>query len=357
MTLDSHLSDRKSHFKCTSASCTGKSRAGPIACREKFRWIRLYSTICRQVHREVVDLFFRMNAWELHRPRLRDDLEKYPNPLEVETRQMLLKLHKKPLTKHFKHLTMQICISPLAYVDLGTITELQNSSPMDMLLHHTRHDPRRLRRHTLDLKAQCEMFRQTLLSFSEVQNLFFPELQTLTLEMCLHKPGQSSPGKDVNNALDRCGVSFKVKLNLDAQRSVSRTMPQIPRAGSSRNHATSIIDPTKLDPVRRILSPLMMLGGVQTVEVIRRWVVIHRAEGGDGKVHLILHDDGTVEEEGLLTTHMSLHETFRSVRQMLIVGKANFTQFQNDGLKAYQINKDNVVRIYEDDDDNGPVHE
>ena len=356
MKLDSHLSDRKSHFKCSSTSCAGKSRAGPVACREQFKSIRLYSTICKQVHREVVDLFFRMNAWELHRPRLRDDLEIYPNPLKVETRQMFIKLHKKPLMKHFKHLTMQICISPLAYVDLGTITELQNSTPMALWLHHIRHDPRRLRRHTLDLKAQCEMFRQTLLSFSEIQTVFFPELQTLTLEMSLHKPGQASPGEDVNNAFDRCGVNFKVKLNLDAQRSVSRTLPKLPRAGSHNDHATSIIDPTKLEPVRRMLSPLMMLAGVRTVEVIRRWRVVHHAEGGDGKVHLTIHDDGTVEEEGLLTTHMAMHETFRSVRQMLIAGKANFAQFQRNGLRASRIDRDNVVKIYEDGD-NGSVQE
>ena len=356
MTLDSHLSDRKSHFKCTSASCIGKSRAATLLCREQFNWIRVYSTICRQIHREVVELFFRTNAWELHRPRLRDDLEEYPNPLEIETRQMLIKLHKKPLLRHFKHLTMQISISPLAYVDLGSITELQNSSPMALWLHHIRRDPHRLGRHTLDLKAQCEMFRQTLLSFSEVQPMFFPELQTLTLRMSLHKPGQASPGKEVKNAFDRCGINFKVKLNLDAQRSVSCTVPKLPRAGSSKDHATSIIDPTKLDPVRRMLSPLMMLPRVRTVEVIRHWVVFHYAEGGDGKVHLIIHDDGTVEEEGLLTTHMTLHETFHSVRQMLIAGKANFRHFQKDGLKAHRINKDNVVKMYEDGD-NGHDHE
>ena len=354
MTLDSHLSDRKSHFKCTSASCTGRPRAGPIGCREQFKWIRLYSTICRQVHCEVVDLFFRVNAWELHRPRLRDDLERYPNPLELETRQMLMKLHKKPLMKHFKHLTMQICISPLAYVDLGTITDLQNSSPRALWLHHVRHDPHRLRRHTLDLKAQCEMFRQTLLSFSEIQHIFFPQLQTLTLEMSLH--GHASPGEDVKHAFDRCGFKFKIKLNLDAQGSVSRPVPKLPRAGSPKDHATSIIDPTKLEPLRRMLSPLMMLSGVRTVEVIRRWVVIHHAEGGDGKVHIIIHDDGTVEEEGLLTTHMVLHETFRSVRQMLIAGKANFAHFRKDGLEASRIDRDNVVKIYEDGD-NGLAQE
>ena len=354
MTLDSHLSDRKSHFKCTSASCTGRPRAGPIGCKEQFKWIRLYSTICRQVHCEVVDLFFRVNAWELHRPRLRDDLERYPNPLELETRQMLMKLHKKQLMKHFKHLTMQICISPLAYVDLGTITDLQNSSPRALWLHHVRHDPHRLRRHTLDLKAQCEMFRQTLLSFSEIQHIFFPQLQTLTLEMSLH--GHASPGEDVKHAFDRCGFKFKIKLNLDAQRSVSRPVPKLPRAGSPKDHATSIIDPTKLEPLRRMLSPLMMLSGVRTVEVIRRWVVIHHAEGGDGKVHIIVHDDGTVEEEGLLTTHVVLHETFRSVRQMLIAGKANFAHFRKDGLEASRIDRDNVVKIYEDGD-NGLAQE
>ena len=356
MTLESHLSDRKSHFKCSSASCAGKSRAAPIVCREQFKWIRLYSTVCRQVHREVVALFFRTNAWELHRPRLRDDLEEYPHPLETETRQMLIKLHKKPLMKHFKHLTMQISVSPLAYVDLGTITELQNSSPIALWLHHIRQDPRRLVRHTLDLKAQCEMFHQTLLSFSETQNGFFPELQTLTLQMSLHKPGQVSPGKDVKNVFNRCGINFKVKLNLDAQSSASRIVPKLPRAGSSKDHATSIIDTTKLDPVRRMLSPLMMLAGVRTVEVIRHWFVVHRAEGGDGKVHLIIHDDGTVEEEGLLNTHMALHETFLSVRQMLIAGKANFRHFQKDGLKAHRINRDNVVKIYEDGD-NDHAHE
>ena len=356
MTLDSQLSDRKSHFRCSSASCIGKSRLGPTACREQFKSIRLYSTVCKQVHREVVDLFFRINAWELHRPRLRDDLDGYPNPLEVETRRMFMKLHKKPLMKHFKHLTMQICISPLAYVDLGSITELQNSNPMALWLHHIRYNPNRLRRHTLDLKAQCEMFRQTLLSFSEIQTVFFPELQTLTLELSLHTPGQTSLGEDVKTAFDRCGIKFKVKLNLGEQRSISRTLPKLPRAGGPKDHATSIIDPTKLDPVRRMLSPLMMLAGVQTVEVIRRWRVVHHAEGGDGKVHLIIHDDGTVEEEGLLTTHMAMHETFHSVRQMLIAGKANFAQFLRDGLRASRIDRDNVVKIYEDGD-NGSVQE
>ena len=269
---------------------------------------------------------------------------------------MLIKLHKKPLMKHFKHVTMQISISPLAYVDLGTIAELQNSNPIALWLHHIRQDPRRLVRHTLDLKEQCEMFRQTLLSFSQIQTEFFPELQTLTLQMTLHKPGQVAPGKDVKSAFDRCGINFKVKLNLDARSSASRTVPNLPRAGSSKDHATSIIDPTKLDPVRRMLSPLMMLPGVRTVEVIRHWVVVHHAEDGDGKVHLIIHDDGTVEEEGLITTHMALHETFRSVRQMLIAGKANFRHFQKDGLKAHRIHRDNVVKIYEDGD-NGHAHE
>ena len=356
MTLESHLSDRKSHFKCSSASCTGISRAAPVVHREQFQWIRLYSTICRQVHREVVAVFFRTNAWELHRPRLRDDLKEYPYPLETETRQMLVKLHKKPLMKHIKHLTMQISISPLAYVDLGTITELQNTNPRALWLRHFQLNARRLVKHTLDLKDQCELFRQTLLSFSEVQTKFFPALQTLTLQMSLHKTGQVFPGKDVKNAFDRCGINFKVKLNLDAHSSANRTVPKLPSAGSSKVHATRIIDPTKLDPVRRMLSPLMMLPGVQTVEVVRHWFVVHRAEGGDGKLHLILHDDGTVEEEGLLTTHMALHETFHSVRQMLIAGKANFRHFQKDGLKAHRINRDNVVEIYEDGN-NGHGHE
>lgn len=269
---------------------------------------------------------------------------------------MLIKLHQKPLMKHFKHLTMQIAISPLAYVDLGTITELQTSTPTAFWLHHVRQDPLRLLRHTLTLKEQCEMFRQTLLSFSQIQTKFFPELQTLTLQMSLHRAGHISPGKDIKNAFDRCGINFKVKLYLDAQSSASRIVPKLPRAGSSKDHATSIIDPTKLDPVRRMLSPLMMLPEVRTVEVTRHWVVVHRAEGGDGKVHLIIHDDGTVEEEGLLNNHMALHETFRSVRQMLIAGKANFRHFQKDGLKAHRIHRDNVVKIYEDGD-NGHKHE
>ena len=345
MTLDAPLSDRKSHFKCGGDSCAANPSNDTDTCREQFRQIRLYSTVCRQVHNEMSGIFFQANSWGLHRSRLRDNRARYPDIYTIDTQEMFTKLNKRALAKYFKHFFMEIRISPKAYVDMVPKSHLRAAStPGHPLLYQLRLNLEIPRKHILNEKEQCEMFRQTLLSFIEFQNDYFPKLQTLTLEISLHAP---RPASAPENVFFRCGTTFTVKIALSSQDSVRQIRKIAKLAPQTWPLSIKVLDPTKLEPIRYMLSPLMRLARVQRVEVTRHWVVVHRSKCGDGQVRMVQQEDDTFVEEGILTTPMVQLHTYNSIKQMLVAGKRNFILFQTAGLKTHGIDRDNVIEIRE----------
>lgn len=255
----------------------------------------------------------------------------------------------------FRHLNMQICLAPLTIVDLT---------------YQVRQDPEKLRKHTLNEETQCEMFRKALEGLVSNQKKTFPKLQTLTLEIALHAPRATRSSTLTKNVLDRCGITFEVKLFLDASESANfQSGRPIKDLRSSRdNSSVETIDPNTLEPRRRMLSPLVRLSGVRKVQVKRRWIVLHRPKGA--KPVYCMEEAGTIEDDGssvdgwlidygrtieeeseysVLASHMAQLHHFSSVKEMLEKATTDFGLFQVIGLSEFGIPLEDVIEVIENE--------
>ncbi|KAL2039164.1 hypothetical protein N7G274_008213 [Stereocaulon virgatum] len=349
--VDLHIpmSDRESSFKCPSKCCAAKHKPDRAAWERQFADIRnSYSTVSKQFYNELVEVFFRDNSWALHRARLREDANSEPMTLTKDSLHMYDNYSKNKYMTRFKHLNMQICLTPFAVVDLCTPKDLfEPSTPADLLAYQIHQNPEKLRKHTLNEEVQCEMYRTVLEGLVSKQKKCFPELQTLTLKISLHAPQATRSSTLTRKVEDRCGITFKVKVLLNIPEFTEHRL-QTFRAnldGPGNNFCIETIEPNTLEPRRRMLSPLAGLDGVYRVQVKRRWIVLHRPKGT--KPVCCVANDGAIEEDNVLASHMTQRHTFTSVEQMLQSATTNFKLFQVTGLTEYEISKEDVIEILE----------
>ena len=371
MKLHTPMSDRVYSFKCPSKCCAGKPKPKHATWRRQFAEIRKYCTVNKQIYAEVVEVFFHFNSWAVHRARLRENSNNEPTTLADDIQHMYGTNRKKKYMTRFRHLNMQICLAPLAIVDLGTPKDLlETSTPAELLAYQIRQDPEKLRKHTLNEETQCEMFRKALKGLVSNQKKTFPKLQTLTLEITLHAPQATRSSTLTKNVLDRCGITFEVKLFLNASESANfqSGRPIKDLRGSRDNSSVETIDPNTLEPRRRMLSPLVGLSGVRRVQVKRRWIVLHHPKGAkpvycieeggtikdDGSsVDEWLSDDGrAIEEEpeySVLASHMAQLHHFSSVKEMLEKATTDFGLFQVIGLSEFEMPLEDVIEVIENE--------
>lgn len=371
MKLHTPMSDRESSFECPSKCCAGKPKPDHATWRRQFAEIRNYCTVNKQIYAEIVEIFFRFNSWALHRARLREDSNNEPTTLADNTQHMYSTYGKKKYMKRFRHLNMQICLAPLAFVDLGTPKHLsETSTRAELLADEIRQDPEKLRKHTLNEEAQCEMFRKALEGLVSNQKKTFPKLQTLTLEITLHAPQATRPSTLTKNVLDRCGITFEIKLFLNASESANflSGRPIKDLRGFKDKSSVETIDPKTLEPRRRMLSPLVGLSGVRKVQVKRRWIVLHRPKGAKpvycieeagtneddaSSVDNGLSDDGRIIEEeseySVLASHMAQLHHFSSVKEMLEKATTDFGLFQIIGLSKFEMPLVDVIEVIENE--------
>ena len=366
MKLHTPMSDRESSFECPSKCCAGKPKPDHATWRRQFAEIRNYCTVNKQIYAEIVEVFFHFNSWALHRARLREDSTNEPTTLADNTQHMYSTYGKIKYMKRFRHLNMQICLAPLVFVDLGTPKHLsETSTRAELLADQIRQDPEKLRKHTLNEETQCEMFRKALEGLVSNQKKTFPKLQTLTLEITLHAPQATRPSTLPKNVLDRCGITFEIKLFLNASESANflSGRPIKDLRGFRDKSSVETIDPKTLEPRRRMLSPLVGLSGVRKVQVKRRWIVLHRPKGAK-PVYCIeeagtIEDDGsgvddgrTIEEESeysVLASHMAQLHHFSSVKEMLEKATRDFGLFQIIGLSKFEMPLVDVIEVIENE--------
>ena len=186
----------------------------------------------------------------------------------------------------------------------------------------------------------------------------FPRLRSITLEVSLH--AKNSVPNVLNKPLDRCGITFYVRIKLGRQglaihkhqynASLQSSAPggvinDLCHSQHVENEAhnevpdTSILDDSWvlpfLDPRRRMLSPLKQLLDVQSVEVERRWTVRYRQQD--------------VENGNAVIRAQPLRRMwrFRTVGEMLEGAGAGFGEFLDPAVEYLGTSLEDVVEIEE----------
>lgn len=336
--VEAPLSDREFHFKCPSIACVQKPGANYRTWRSQFDQARAVLATCKQIHNEGTKMFFEVNSWTVHRPRMRDNEAATAPTLVEDTLKTFCRYGpggRKSYVRFFQHLNMRIAISPLATVDLGTPNQLDTTDLAELLQLRVNQDPEVLRRHTLPEATQCLMFQIALDCLASNQSSMFPWLRSFTLEMGLHSP----VFRPIRDPLDRCGQTFKLIIKLGKQTSTNDATKETTSKPVDMYEGWDTNLPM-LEPRRRMLAPLMKLKNVQSVEVHRIWTVRYKkAKKGS--------------QDGPFDHRMGQHVGFDSVSRFLHHAGPNFENFLVTGLEYFKIPVKDLIEIIEDQDQEG----
>lgn len=356
--LDTPMSDHQVKFKCIS--CPNLMGTANISTwQSQVHEVRNILRTCHQIRDEGKEVFFNVNSWSLHRVRLRER----PGPASavfVDTQRLFDRLHQNVGLKRFKQVNMRISLSPLAYCDLAIADNIALDDPVSVRLFESTHPPGIIAFHKLDEKAQCELFRAAINCFVNTRMHVFPSMRLLTLEVSFHAKKCHKNGP--NSPLDRCGITFYVRIRLGATSCLTATCngnASIPVLASSSvvyNPSTSQraqhayeahkyipqlsvtgggwVAPL-LDHRRHMLSPLRQLFDVRSVEVERRWTVIYRQPS--------TVDGSTVVREQPLRQLWR----FYTVGEMLERAGPGFEEFLDPALEYLKTSPNDVVDIVE----------
>ena len=356
--LDTPMSEHQVKFKCISCYNL-KGTADIPTWRSQIHEVRNILRTCHQIRDEGKEVFFDVNSWSLHRVRLRDR----PVPASamlVDTQRLFDRLHQNVGLKRFKQVNMRISLSPLAYCDMAIADNIALDDPVAVHLFELTHPPGIIAFHKLDEKAQCELFRAAINCLVNTRAHVFPSMRSLTLEVSFHakKYHSNSP----NSPLDRCGITFYVRVKLGARSCLTATYndnASIPGlASSSVVHDPSVLQRADheyeahnpipqlsgtgcgwvaplLDHRRQMLSPLRQLFDVRGVEVERRWTVVYRQPStGDGST--------AIREQPLRQLWR-----FYTVGEMLERAGPGFEEFLDPALEYLKTSPNDVVEIIE----------
>lgn len=306
-------------------------------------------------------MFYEVNSWSLHRARLRDTPPADSSATSDATRSLFDTLRKTKTTKHFKHISMQIVLSPLAYWDLTTPDSLDLNDSDAIHLFEMSQQPGVIASHILHDLAQCKLYKAAVSGLVESSASVFPELRSITIEVGLH--AKSSAPDALKDPLNRCGITFYIRIRLERKK---RTLPTyhaplltlapggiVPESTGLHNRSPTIRftykangeatisilnDPwnvPSLEPGRDMLSPLIELHGVQSVEVERRWTVRYR--------------QGRLENGDVAVKAQPLRRLWRfdTVDNMLKSAGSGFCNFLDPALKYLKTCPEDVVEIIE----------
>ena len=286
------MSDHRIKYKCVFCPSLITTYKSPLQ-SEVYEARNLLRT-CRQIRHEGKRVFYEVNTWILSRARLSKSQVRSSETAQ-DTQMVFDQLRGIDAMQHFKHVGMQTTLSPLVYCDLPLPENLTLDSTTAIDLFDQSHHPNILNIHKLDEVAQCELYKLSFQKFVENQKQVFPNLKSVGVEVSLH-PKRMILGVH-DSPMNRCGITLYIRIKLEcgesatpsckepslpvlAPNNVTHNTQSLPRAtGQADNQSLSPgtispsqIDP-RLDPRRYMLSPLIQLLGVQSVEVERLWTV------------------------------------------------------------------------------------
>ena len=350
------MSHHNLKFKCMSCPNLTDTANNPTGQSQIYEARNLLRT-CHQIRDEGKQVFYEVNSWTLHRARLRETPPADSSAMIQDTHRLFDRIHQIKATKHFKHVNMQIALSPLAYCDFTVPDGVALDDPLSIHLFELSQHPSVIAFHKLDEKAQCELFRTAFIGFMKNRAFVFPKLRSITLEVSFHTKKLIPDGQ--KNPLDRCGITFYVRIKLGRKNRAAPTYrynaslpilapdsvvcdPYILQRAKYEAHNQSLRNVLKdpgsappLDHRRGMLSPLTQLFGVQSVEVERRWTVHYRQQ--------------RIEDGIVVICAQPLRQLWRfcTVGDMLERAGPGFGEFIDPALKYLKIPDKDVVEIIE----------
>lgn len=278
--------------------------------------------------------------------------------IDDDTQRLFDRIREIEATKHFQHVNMRISLSPLAYCDFTVPDSVALDDPLAVQIFELSQHPSVIAFHKLDETAQSELFRVAFERLVKNRARVFPKLRSITVEVSLHakKLILDAP----NNPLDRCGITFYVRIKLKPKNRTTHThhydpsLPIVPphsdihyphlvqrakyEAHNQSPHPSILHGPWRvplLEPRRRMLSPLKQLLGVESVEVERRWTVCYRQQ--------------RIENGLVVIRAQPLRQLwrFRTVGEMLDRAGPGFREFLDPALEHLKTSRKDVVEIIE----------
>lgn len=355
--LDTPISDHKLKFKCMSCPSLTRTANEPTWQSQIYKARNLLRT-CHQIRDEGKQVFYEVNSWSLHRARLRETPPAHSSATVQDTQRLFDRIRQTKAMKHFKHVNMRISLSPLAYCDFTVPDSVALDDAVAIHLFELSQHPSVIAFHKLDETAQCELFRAAFNGLVANRACVFPDLRSIALEVSLHakKLIPDTP----NNPLDRCGITFYVRIKLGCESRATPTYqrnaslpslttgsvthdPCLPQRAKYEAHNQSphpriMNNPWRallLDPRRHMLSPLKQLLDVQSVEVERRWIVRYRQQ--------------RIEDGNIVLCAQPLRQLwrFRTVGEMLEKAGPGFGEFLDPALEYLNTSGKDVVEIIE----------
>ena len=154
---------------------------------------------------------------------------------------------------------MQIALNPVSILDLPLPNNLDITNIRQL-------DPVYLQRRSVRLADQCRMFQEVLNCFAECQHSTFRYLRSFTLEVRFHREKHPNPLLDV---MKGCGLTLRIVISTE---NLSLGPKETKDCPLSEERRRSFAEMLSLEPVRRMLAPLVKLSGVKSVEIHRRQV-------------------------------------------------------------------------------------
>lgn len=355
--LDTPIADHKLKFKCLS--CPSPTVTAKPICQSQIYEARELLRTCHQIRDEGKRVFYEVNSWGLYRARLRETPPAHSSATVDDTQRLFDRVRQIKATKQFRHVNTRVGLSPLAYWDFPVPDNVSLDDPVAIHLFELSQPPSVVAYHKLDEAAQCELFRVVFDGLVRNRADVFPKLRSIKLEVSLHAKKMIPDAP--NNPLDRCGITFHVRIKLGRKNRTTPTyhyraslpisVPSDPyllqraryEAHNHNLHPGILLNPLSaplLDPRRRMLSPLKQLLDVQSVEVERRWTVRYHqpcTEGGLGDI---------------CVQPLRRIWLFYTVGEMLERAGPGFCEFMDPALEYLNISHKDVVDIVENTTEN-----
>ena len=326
---NSHISESSGALGCPNKRC-GIMLDGIrlVKGRHMSEALSLFYT-CRQTSKEAPVIYYGATTWGLPCRKLT-----HTSDMVRTERSALFRFLCEgtvagvPVGLNVRHFKMNIFLSPVGAVSTRWPCHIDGSDPETFNSWYDTRERTAADSEVFTEEAQCEAYRNSLERLADVQANNFPNIRSINLVISLHW-GRFSKERGVQ----RCGLAFEIRFNISKQME-GALLGEKKRMATEASKSHILACAEKLEPRRRMITPLGDLQTIYRVEVERHWEVRHcKRTPGRGTI-MSLHP-------------MRQYFDFKSMDELIAEAGPYFQNFQRSGLHILGISNSDVVEIVE----------
>ena len=292
------------------------------------------NSICRQLHVEACQAFFKFNVWRVESARL--SLDDFPNQKSISPgallrRSELGRVDDQVSPQLLKNFYYKLNLSA-AGVYQSRITWPPNirsmgDSQMKEWYQTARDEGRFGQRELLTEQTIIDDAIKLFNEFAAARSAGSFTPRCLTIAIVMHEA-------NIPKNFSQCGLTliFTVKFFQQGQSDEAH------HKGNDR-----VIMAIERDPRLRILSPLLTMDGIRSIAVHRKWVVqVLQQKNAE------THGECTTAQEELLPFEQNF--VFKNARDMLVAAGPRFQRFQDLGVAEAGVKMEDVTAVFENKD-------